>query len=331
MMEQRQLGQSGPRVSAIGLGCMSIGIADIYTSSVREDDAAVNLIRRALDLGVTMLDTADIYGDSERQVGKAIDGRRDDIVLATKFGFALDRIGDYDRIDARPEYVRTACEASLKRLNVDRIDLYYLHRLDARVPIEDTVGAMAGLVEQGKVAHLGLSEVSPATVRRAHAVHPIAAVETEYSLFSREPEAAILPTLHELGIALVAYSPLGRGFLSGRFRNIEDLAPNDWRRKNPRFSGDNFTRNVGLADRLHQFALRKECTGAQLALAWLLSREGVIPIPGTSSIERLQENVDAAKVRLTREDLDEIERLIPSGAAAGERYNETMGALIDAS
>jgi aryl-alcohol dehydrogenase-like predicted oxidoreductase len=330
-MEQRRLGQSGPRVSAIGLGCMSIGIADIYTSSVREDDAAVNLIRRALDLGVTMLDTADIYGDSERQVGKAIDGRRDDIVLATKFGFALDRIGDYDRIDARPEYVRTACEASLKRLNVDRIDLYYLHRLDARVPIEDTVGAMAGLVEQGKVAHLGLSEVSPATVRRAHAVHPIAAVETEYSLFSRDPEAAILPTLHELGIALVAYSPLGRGFLSGRFRNIEDLAPNDWRRKNPRFSGDNFTRNVGLADRLHQFALRKECTGAQLALAWLLSREGVIPIPGTSSIERLQENVDAAKVRLTREDLDEIERLIPSGAAAGERYNETMGALIDAS
>lgn len=330
-MEQRQLGQSGPRVSAIGLGCMSIGIADIYTSSVREDDSAVNLIRRALDLGVTMLDTADIYGDSERQVGKAIDGRRDDIVLATKFGFALDRVGDYDRIDARPEYVRTACEASLKRLNVDRIDLYYLHRLDARVPIEDTVGAMAGLVEQGKVAHLGLSEVSPATVRRAHAVHPIAAVETEYSLFSRDPEAAILPTLHGLGIALVAYSPLGRGFLSGRFRKIEDLAANDWRRKNPRFSGDNFTRNVGLADRLHQFALRKECTGAQLALAWLLSREGVIPIPGTSSIERLQENVDAAKVRLTREDLDEIERLIPSSAAAGERYNETMGALIDAS
>jgi len=328
-MEQRQLGRLGPSVSALGLGCMSIGIGNIYTSSVKDDDAAVRLIRHGLDLGITLLDTADIYGDSERQVGKAIAGRRAGVALATKFGFTNERPGEERSIDGRPEYVRRACDASLERLNVDHIDLYYLHRLDARVPIEDTVGAMADLVKQGKVGHLGLSEVSAATVRRAYAVHPIAAVQTEYSLFSRDPEDALIPTLRELGCALVAYSPLGRGFLGGRFRALNDLAPDDWRRTNPRFQGENFARNVALADRLRELASEKGCTPAQLALAWLLSREQVIPIPGTSSIERLTENVGAADMRLTRQDLDKIDRLSPKGVAAGERYNAPMGALVD--
>ena len=327
-MEQRQLGRLGPSVSALGLGCMSIGIGNIYTSSVKDDDAAVRLIRHGLDLGITLLDTADAYGDSERQVGKAIAGRRAGVVLATKFGFTNEP-GEERRIDGRPEYVRRACDASLERLNVDHIDLYYLHRLDARVPIEDTVGAMADLVKQGKVGHLGLSEVSSATVRRAYAVHPIAAVQTEYSLFSRDPEDALIPTLRELGIALVAYSPLGRGFLGGRFRTQNDLAPDDWRRTNPRFQGENFTRNVALADRLRELATVKGCTPAQLALAWLLSREGVIPIPGTSSIERLTENAGAADMRLSRQDLDTLDRLSPKGVALGERYNATMSTLID--
>jgi len=327
-MEQRQLGHLGPSVSALGLGCMSIGIADIYTSSVKDDDAAARLIRHALDLGITLLDTADIYGDSERQVGKAIAGRRTDVILATKFGFTTARTGEERSIDGRPEYVHRACDASLARLNVDHIDLYYLHRVDAGVPIEDTVGAMAELVKQGKVGHIGLSEVSPATVRRAHAVHPIAAVQTEYSLFSRDPEDALIPTLRELGTALVAYSPLGRGFLGGRFRTLDDLAPDDWRRTNPRFQGENFMQNVALADRLRELATTKGCTPAQLALAWLLSREDVIPIPGTSSFERLTENVGAADVRFTRQELDEIERLSPKGVAAGERYNETMRSLV---
>jgi aryl-alcohol dehydrogenase-like predicted oxidoreductase len=226
-------------------------------------------------------------------------------------------------------YIRSAVEASLQRLQTDYIDLYYQHRVDARVPIEDTVGAMADLVKQGKVRHLGLSEASAATIRRAHAVHPIAAVQTEYSLFSRDPEEGILPTLHELGITLVAYSPLGRGFLGGRFRTMDDLAPGDWRRTNPRFQGENFTRNVALADRLREMAAAKGCTPAQLALAWLLTRENVVPIPGTSSIERLEENAAAVDVSLTREDLDEIERLSPKGVAAGDRYNPTMGKLLN--
>jgi aryl-alcohol dehydrogenase-like predicted oxidoreductase len=328
-MEQRQLGRLGSRVSALGLGCMSIGIADVYTSSVRSDDAAVALIRHALDLGINFLDTADIYGVSELQVGEAIKNRRADVVLATKFGFVNTAPGAEQRIDGRPEYVRQACDTSLRRLRVDYIDLYYQHRVDANVPIEDTVGAMADLVKQGKVRHLGLSEASPATIRRAHAVHPIAAVQTEYSLFSRDPEDAILPTLHELGVALVAYSPLGRGFLGGRFRTMDDLAADDWRRTNPRFQGENFARNVALGDRLREMAAAKGCAPAQLALAWLLTRDAVIPIPGTSSIERLTENAGALQVTLTREDLDEIERLSPKGAAAGLRYNAVMGALLN--
>jgi aryl-alcohol dehydrogenase-like predicted oxidoreductase len=244
-MEKRSLGRLGPAVSAIGLGCMSMGIADVYTSSVRDDDAAVALIRRALDLGITLLDTADIYGVSELQVGKALRGRRADAVLATKFGFVGTARPGIERIpNGSPEYVGRACDLSLERLGVDCIDLYYLHRVDPTVPIEETVGAMAELVRLGKVRHLGLSEVSAATLRRAHATHPIAAVQTEYSLWSREPEDELLPALHELGIALVAYSRLGRGFLAGRIRKLDDLAASDWRRNNPRFQGENFAKNI---------------------------------------------------------------------------------------
>jgi aryl-alcohol dehydrogenase-like predicted oxidoreductase len=308
---------------------MSLGIADIYTSSVRDNDDAVALMRRALGLGVNFLDTADIYGDSEVKVGKAIKGRRGDVVLATKFGFVQGEIGEVERIDGRPEYVRQACERSLRRLEVDYIDLYYLHRVDPKVPIDDTVGAMADLVRDGKVRHLGLSEVAPATLRRAHRVHPIAAVQTEYSLFSREPEDELLASLRELGVALVAYSPLGRGFLAGRFRTLDDLAPDDWRRRNPRFQGGNFERNVALADRVREMAATKGCTPAQLALAWLLAHENVVPIPGTSNLERLAENVGAIGVRLTHEELDEIDRRSPKGAVAGDRYHASGAALVN--
>ena len=329
-METRQLGREGPRVSAIGFGAMGMGIADIYTSSVRDDDAAVALIHRALDLGVTFLDTADAYGVSEIQVGKALKGRRDGAVLATKFGFVNERFGQAQRIDGSPAHVRRACDASLERLGVDYIDLYYLHRVDATVPIEETVGAMADLVRQGKVRHLGLSEPNPATLRRAHQVHPIAAVQNEYSLWTREPEEAMLPTVRELGIALVAYSPLGRGFLAGRFRKPEDLAPDDWRRGNPRFQGENFRKNLALVDRVGELAKEKGCTPAQLALAWLIRRhDDVIPIPGTSSIKRLEENAGAADVRLTVEDLDRIEQIAPKGAAAGARYDAAALQLIN--
>ena len=324
-METRQLGRQGPRVSAIGFGAMSIGIADVYTSSVRDDDAAIALIHRALDLGVTMIDTADVYGSSEIQVGKALRGRRQGAVLATKFGFTNERPGEEQRVDGSPAYVRRACDASLKRLQVDHIDLYYMHRVDPSVPIEETVGAMSELVRQGKVRHLGLSEPSAATLRRAHAVHPIAAVQNEYSLWTRGPEDELLPTLRELGIALVAYSPLGRGFLAGRFRSPDDLAPDDWRRKNPRFMGENFSRNLALADRVREIAREKGCTPAQLALGWLIRRHGdVVPIPGTSSIARLEENVAAVSVRLAPEDLERIEQAAPPGAAAGERYHQAM-------
>jgi aryl-alcohol dehydrogenase-like predicted oxidoreductase len=324
-METRQLGRGGLQVSAIGFGAMSIGIAEVYTSSVRDDEAAVALIHRAFDLGVTMIDTADVYGSSELQVGQALKRRRADVVLATKFGFVNQRAGEEERIDGSPAYVRRACDASLKRLRVDHIDLYYLHRVDPRVPIEDTVGTMGDLVRQGKVRYLGLSEPAPDTVRRAHAVHPLAAVQNEYSLWTRDPEAELLPTLRDLGITLVAYSPLGRGFLAGRFLSPDDLAPDDWRRNNPRFTGENFRRNLALADRVRELAGEKGCTPAQLALAWLIRRhDDVVPIPGTSSIARLEENVAAVDVQLTGEDLDRIERAAPKGAAAGERYNPEM-------
>jgi aryl-alcohol dehydrogenase-like predicted oxidoreductase len=329
-MKQRTLGRGGPSVSAVGLGCMSIGIADVYTSSANDDATAIALIDRALDIGVTLLDTADVYGDSELKVGKALRGRRDRAFVATKFGFVSQRPGEEEVIDGRPEYVPRACEASLKRLGIDRIDLYYLHRADANVPIEDTVGAMSTLVREGQVRYLGLSEVSPETLRRAHAVHPISAVQNEYSLWTREPEEALLPTLRELGIALVAYSPLGRGFLGGRFRTIDDLAPNDWRRSNPRFEGENFTKNVALADHVRRLAEQKGCTPAQLALAWMLTRDDdVIPIPGTSSIERLEENAGAVDVQLTAADRDEIERMSPKDAAAGKRYDPVMLNLVN--
>jgi len=326
-MKYRKLGRQGPQVSALGLGCMSIGIAETYTSSVRNDDEAVALIHRALDLGATLLDTADVYGDSERQVGKALKGRRDQAVLATKFGFIT---GSDRMINGSPQYVRQACEASLQRLGVDYIDLYYLHRVDPSTPIEETVGAMADLVKQGKVRHIGLSEPSPSTVRRAHKVHPLAAVQNEYSLFSREPESELLPLLNELNVALVAYSPLGRGFLAGRFRKPEDLAPDDWRRGNPRFQGENFAKNLALVDHLKELAASKNRTPAQLALAWLLARQGtVIPIPGTSSARRLEENVAAADIELTPQELDRIDQIAPQGVVAGRRYDEAMLRLLN--
>lgn len=329
-MRHMKLGQHGPDVSAIGLGCMSIGIHDVYTSSVGAHEQGIELIHRAIDLGITFLDTADIYGDSEVQVGKAIAGRRDQVVLATKFGI-VGGVSSSDRgVNGSAAYVRQACESSLRRLNVESIDLYYLHRVDPATPIEETVQAMAQLVREGKVKYLGLSEPSAATVRRAHAIHPIAAVQSEYSLWTRDPEQELLPALDELGIALVAYSPLGRGFLAGRFRSIDELAPTDWRRNNPRFQGDNFTINMALADRVRDIAGKRGCTPAQLALAWLLNRhDNVIPIPGTSSLERLAENAAAASIRLTEDELDGIEQIAPPGVAVGTRYDSAMMKLLN--
>ncbi len=334
-MQYRKLGRHGPDVSAIGLGCMSMGIASTYTSSVKGDDDAIALIHRAIDLGITLLDTADVYGESELQVGKALRGRRDQVVLATKFGFVAEvssspRDTSKQPIDGSPRYVREACEKSLKRLGVDYIDLYYLHRVDPKTPIEETVGAMAALVRAGKVRHLGLSEASAATVRRAYQVHPIAAVQSEYSLFTRDPEDELLPVLEEMNIALVAYSPLGRGFLGGRFRKLEDLAADDWRRNNPRFQGENFRRNLALADHVKELAERKGCTPAQLALAWLLNRhDNVVAIPGTSSIARVEENARAADIELDEAEMASIEQVSPRGAAAGGRYDPGMLGLVN--
>jgi aryl-alcohol dehydrogenase-like predicted oxidoreductase len=329
-IEQRRLGHGGPQVSAIGLGCMSIGIADVYTSSVQDDSQALRLIQRALDLGLNFLDTANIYGDSEIKVGKALLGRRHSIILATKFGIVTDSLGQDRGVDGTPENARRACDQSLQRLGVEQVDLYYLHRVDPKVEIEETVGAMAELVRAGKVRYLGLSEASPQTVRRAHEIHPIAAVQTEYSLFSREPEDDLLPVLRDLGIALVAYSPLGRGFLGGRFRSVADLAPGDWRRGNPRFQGERFAKNLSIADRLRELAKEKRCTPAQLALAWLLRRhQDVIPIPGTSSLARLEENIHAADVPLSEQDLNRVENAVPKGSAAGERYAPAMMKIVN--
>jgi aryl-alcohol dehydrogenase-like predicted oxidoreductase len=308
---------------------MSLGIADVYTSSLKGEEEAVALIRRGLDLGVTMLDTANVYGDSETKVGRALVGRRRDTVLATKFGIVTDGFTS-ESADGSPTYLRRCLDESLRRLEVDHIDLYYQHRIDPNTPIEETVGALSDLVRQGKIGHIGLSEVAPATLRRAHAVHPIAAVQVEYSLFSREPEDELLPLMRDLGIALVAYSPLGRGFLSGRFRSQDDLAPDDWRRGNPRFQGENFRRNLVLADRVGEIAREMGCTPSQLALAWLLAQgEDIIPIPGTSSTGRLAENVAAAGVQLTATDLRRIEEAAPRGAAAGRRYGEMGMGLLD--
>ena len=322
-MRKRKLGRQGLEVSALGLGCM--GMSEFY--GPRDEAESIATIHRALDLGINFLDTADVYGPftNEELVGRAIRGRRDGIVLATKFGIVRSADPLARAINGRPEYIRTASEGSLKRLGVETIDLYYQHRVDPQVPIEETVGAMAQLVKEGKVRYLGLSEASPATIRRAHAVHPITALQTEYSLWSREPEDEILETVRELGIAFVAYSPLGRGFLTGQIKRYEDFAEDDYRRLSPRFQGDNFARNLELVRRVEAIAKDKGCTSAQLALAWVLAQgEDVIPIPGTKRRSYLEENVAAANVTLTLEELKHIEEVAPRGAAKGLRYPEEM-------
>ena len=324
MLPKRTLGGSGLQVSAIGLGLM--GMSHAYGAPEERDEReAIATIHRAIELGVTFLDTADMYGPftNEELVGRAIRGKRHQVVIATKFGNVRSADGAYLGISGKPEYVRKACDASLKRLGVDTIDLYYQHRVDRSTPIEDTVGAMAELVRAGKVRYLGLSEASPATIRRAHAVHPISALQTEYSLWSREPEDEILPTVRELGIGFVPYSPLGRGFLTGRFRTIDDLPADDYRRNSPRFQGENFQKNLDLVRHVEQLAKQKHCTPSQLALAWLLHRgEDIVPIPGTKRVRYLEENVGALDVQLSAEDMRKIDAIAPLGVAAGTRYPE---------
>ncbi len=318
-MRRRTLGTQGLEVSAQGLGCM--GMSEFYGAS--DETEAIATIHRALELGVTFLDTADMYGPhtNERLVGKAIGDRRDGVVLATKFGIVRGEEPMDRSVNGKPEYVREACEASLQRLGVDHIDLYYQHRVDPDTPIEETVGAMAELVREGKVRHLGLSEAAAATIRRAHDVHPITAVQTEYSLFSRDIEDEILPTLRELGIGLVAYSPLSRGFLTGQIRSLDDLDADDFRRHSPRFSGENFQRNLELVDAVQEIADEKDCTPGQLALAWVLSRgEHVVPIPGTKRRTYLEENAAAEVLELSHDELERIEAASPHLEVAGERY-----------
>ncbi len=320
-MDKRNLGNQGLVVSELGLGCM--GMSEFYGTG--DEDESIATIHRAIELGITFLDTADMYGPftNEELVGRAIAGRRDEVVIATKFGNERAEDGTRLGINGRPEYVHRACDASLSRLRVDHIDLYYQHRVDPEVPVEETWGAMKELVEAGKVRYLGISEAAPETIRRAHGVHPISALQTEYSLWSRDVEDEILPTVRELGIGFVAYSPLGRGFLTGQIRRFEDLPEDDFRRTSPRFQGENFEKNLELVDRVKEIASEKGVTAGQLALAWLLYQgEDIVPIPGTKRREYLEENARAVDVELTDEDLGRIQEVAPVGAAAGERYNE---------
>jgi len=319
-MKQRALGKNGPTVSAVGLGCM--GMSEFYGSV--NDIESTSVIHAAIDLGITFFDTADMYGvgHNEELLGKAIKGKRDALFIATKFGNVRGADKSFLGINGTPEYVKSACEASLRRLNIDTIDLYYQHRVDTNTPIEETVGAMSELVREGKVRYLGLSEAGPATIRRAYSVHPITALQTEYSLWTRDIEAEILPTCRELGIGFVPYSPLGRGFLTGRFKSLSDFAEGDFRKSNhPRFQGENLKKNLQIVEMIKKFAAEKKCAPSQLALAWCLAQgEDIIPIPGTKRLNYLRENIKAVDVHLTREDVQKINEALPAGVAIGERY-----------
>jgi aryl-alcohol dehydrogenase-like predicted oxidoreductase len=327
-MEKKKLGSQGLEVSVLGLGCM--GMSEFYGSN--NDEESIKTIHHAVDLGITFFDTSDMYGPfkNEELLSKALKGIRDKVAIATKFGIV--RTGDPNvrTINGRPEYVKSSCDASLKRLGVDYIDLYYQHRIDANTPIEDTVGAMADLVKEGKVKFIGLSEAGPNTIKRAHKVHPLTAIQTEYSLWSRDPEDEILPLVKELGIGFVAYSPLGRGFLTGRFKSVDDFEQNDYRKVSPRFQGENFKKNLKLVDTINEIAKTKGVTPGQLALAWIITQNNfIVPIPGTTKAKHLDENIAALEIKITVDELSTINKLLPKGIASGSRYPETMMALLN--